>query len=348
MATGPTATDSSLGETSQVVTFVFATEGLLGVRFAVCPVGELVQAIRGFSGAAGHATPWIRSRQGEFDELISGADLGPLLAVLAPRHGYIPDFLTPPPVSDLGRFEEELETIRSTPPAVARAEIERALTGRVVAEPIRRLLRRTDTPQLLAELLDVVWRRLLAPDWENIRLVLQRDVDRRGRQLAAGGLRRMFDDLSPAVRSHGTQIRVRQRTNATVHLGSEGLLLVPSAFIAPRVATRTDTAWPPALIYPARGYARLGMPEGVPDGATARLLGATRAAILAELEAPTTTTDLALCLGRSPGNIADHLAVLTASGLVVPTRTGRYVLYVRTRLGNDVILGRTSPPQDTS
>jgi DNA-binding transcriptional ArsR family regulator len=176
---------------------------------------------------------------------------------------------------------------------------------------------------------------LLEPSWPEVRDLLDRDVAYRARRLAEGGLVRLFEDLAPVVWLCGHELRVRHRTTATTELGANGLLLTPSAFIAPRVATMLE---PPVLIYPARGMAALlGRSPAETGPALSRLMGATRAEILGLLDEPSTTTTIAHRLHRSPGNVADHLAVLRMAGLVARRRAGRRVLYRRTPLGQATV-----------
>jgi len=322
-----------------MVTFVFSIDSVLHCRFGISPLGEVMQAARAI-GVPARGTShfsWLKQRTDLLQELHRDHDLAPLHALL-PERGYVPDFLTPPPTGPLARIEEELDRIRATPPDVALAQIERALDGRQLDPEISRLLRSPDAPARLADLVGALWGELFEPSWPRLRELLERDVAHRARRLAEGGLVRLFEDLSPTVALRGRRLRVRQRSTATVELGAKGLLLCPSAFISPRVATMVD---PPLLIYPARGTAALLGTTPLEHGAElSRLIGTTRAEILASLGEPATTTNLAHALRRSPGNIADHLSVLLDAGLVTRRRSGRSVLYSRTPLGQSLVGGR--------
>jgi DNA-binding transcriptional ArsR family regulator len=320
------------------VTFVFSIDAVLHVRFGISPLGEAAQAARAIANPVRGTShfAWLRQRRTVLKRLISEHDLSLLLALL-PERGYMPDFLTPPPSSALGEVDQELARVRQLSPREARAQIDRALEGRPADDDLLRVLRSADASNRLADALEAVWTRLVEPAWPTVRELLERDVAYRARRLADGGLARLFEDLAPVVSLHGHELRVRQRTNATIDLGANGLLLSPSAFVAPRVATMLE---PPVLIYPARGTAALLGRERADIGpGLSRLIGPTRAEILGLLDEPATTTTLANRLRRSPGNVADHLSVLRTAGLVRRRRAGRQVLYWRTPLGQ-ATLGR--------
>jgi DNA-binding transcriptional ArsR family regulator len=313
-------------------TFVFSIDAVLHIRFGISPLGEVARAARAIASPVRDTSHivWLRQRRAVVQELYRDHDLSPLLVLLQER-GQMPEFLTPPPRVPPVDIDEELTRVRHTPPPDARAEVERALEGRQVDDRTLRLLRSADAPSWLADALAAVWRMLLEPSWPEVRELLERDVAYRARRLAEGGLVRLFEDLAPVVWLCGHELRVRHRTTATTELGANGLLLTPSAFIAPRVATMLE---PPVLIYPARGMATLlGRSPAETGPALSRLMGATRAEILGLLDEPSTTTTIAHRLHRSPGNVADHLAVLRRAGLVARRRAGRRVLYRRTPLG---------------
>jgi DNA-binding transcriptional ArsR family regulator len=320
------------------VTFVFSIDAVLHCRFGISSLSEVVQAaqaiarpVRGTSHFA-----WLRERRTLVQDLYRCPGVSLLLALLS-EPGRVPGFLLPPPTSTVGAIDDELTRIRELPPDAVRFEIARALAGRRMEDRTVRLLRSAEAPRQLADALGAVWSLVLEPSWPTVRDVLERDVAYRARRLAEGGLARLFEDLAPVVTLRGHELWVRQPTTATVELDGHGLLLSPSAFVAPRVATTLD---PPALVYPARGTAALLGGEAIENQhAVSRLIGATRTEILALLEEPSTTTSLARRLGRSPGNVADHLAVLRRAGLVARRRAGGQVLYWCTPLGQ-ATLGR--------
>ncbi|MEV6774665.1 ArsR/SmtB family transcription factor [Streptomyces syringium] len=67
------------------------------------------------------------------------------------------------------------------------------------------------------------------------------------------------------------------------------------------------------------------------------MVGRSRAALLAELTAPASTTDLARRTGLTPGGVSRHLTALRTAGLVSAHRVGRRVLYARTRAGETLV-----------
>jgi DNA-binding transcriptional ArsR family regulator len=324
--------------TRPAVRFVFSLDAILHCRFCISPLGEVLQAVHAVACPVRDSShfAWLRQKRAVLQALQREHDLSLLLEVLR-QDDRVPRFLTPPPSTSPAEIDGELARIRQTDPREARAEIERALVGRRVDRRMVLALRSPGAPGRLADALAAAWELLLEPSWPTLRELLERDIAYRARRLAEGGLAELFEDLAPVVALCGHELRVRQRSSATVELDERGLLLCPSAFVAPRVATTLE---PPVLVYPARGTAALlGAARGESADALSRLIGATRAEILTLLEEPSTTTTLAHRLRRSPGNIGDHLAVLRKAGLVARSRAGRRVLYSRTALGH-AALGR--------
>jgi DNA-binding transcriptional ArsR family regulator len=322
-----------------VVRFVFSVEDLARTRFAISPMWELERslvALRDPSHAALHV-PWLRSLSGRLD----GLALERAVA-LTPARGFNPDFLTPPPAGPLGSIEDDFAALRATPVAQIRSDMTlfrsqhprgRAIADTWLAHP-RREVRR------LAALLEAYWARAVEPVWPRVRAFLDADVAYRARRLAAGGPAALFADLAEGVSWDQPHLDVAVRLHdATVELGGRGLLLMPSAFSAIRPFVIDRAPWQPTLVYPARGIATLWQDAApAPDG-LARILGTTRAAILADLAAPRSTTEVAERLSLSPGGTSHHLTALRDAGLVTGRREGRQVLYVRTPLGDALAAG---------
>ncbi|SFE01850.1 Helix-turn-helix domain-containing protein [Actinopolyspora alba] len=74
----------------------------------------------------------------------------------------------------------------------------------------------------------------------------------------------------------------------------------------------------------------------------APLLGAPRARLLALLDEPTPTVELARRLGVTASAVSQHLRVLYDSGLLIRIRDGRHVLYRRSSIGDRLLEGSRS------
>jgi DNA-binding transcriptional ArsR family regulator len=187
-----------------------------------------------------------------------------------------------------------------------------------------------------------VWDAVLAPRWEDVLALLEAEVAERGRNLATIGPSAAFADLGDAVRWHDGRVEVTARTTDEVDLAGRGLLLVPAVFAWPVVWPIHDAPWQPTIVYAPRGIAALWEPPGARDtSALDDLLGPRRAAVLLGLDRPASTLDLARRLRASPAGVSAHLGVLRRAGLVIGRRSGRAVLYGRTRAGERLIRAAT-------
>lgn len=320
---------------------------LLAVRFARSPIWETQAAVRTFldERARAYHRPWhelVRPR-------LARLDLEPLVAVL-PLRGWVPDFLTPPPRSPEPRLRDQLAEVRSTPAAQVAAELARCRET-VADERSRRLLDAlladpAAARDLLASRLHAAWAELVAPFWIRIRTLLDRDIEERARTVARHGLRRALDELHPRIRWTARGLSCADRSRRTVEVDERGLVLMPSAYVAPAVAAIVDEPWLPTIVYPVRGIGELWRARSTPTDALARLLGPTRARVLASLDEPRSTTSLAALLELSPAGASRHLLALRNAGLVSPSRRGREVLYRRTRLGGALLRGG-APKQES-
>jgi Family of unknown function (DUF5937)/Helix-turn-helix domain len=191
--------------------------------------------------------------------------------------------------------------------------------------------------RVMAEYFD----RAIAPWWAQIRAVLEADIVHRARRLTAGGAIEVFDDLHPDVHWRDGTLEVGRSHDQDVDLRGRGLLLVPAAFAWPEVFAMIDDPWQPGVIYTPRGIGMLWAPDEDGDReALDALLGRRRAGILATLDAPAATTDLAQRLGASPAGVNEHLGILRRAGLVRAARDGRRVLYERTPMGDALLRGQ--------
>ena len=320
-------------------------EDLTTSRFALSPLFELTHALRLLAVPPGESVlrPWLARARDRYRALAREADIGVILALMPPAWGA--DFLAPVPAGVSTTIGDLLDQVRSTPVEQAHREVTAALRRQPPVDPrIRQILTGDRVAGYVADVLAAAWQALLEPEWRTLQAILERDVVYRAGQLVSRGWAAALADLNPDLSwEQGRIVLSRMQAEADVALGGRGLLFVPSVFIWPKLAVGLDPPWPPSLIYPARGVAALWEQPGRarPGSALDRLLGPSRAAILAALEEPASTTQLVATLGQSLGAIGDHLTVLREAGLISRARSGRSVLYRRTPVGDAVAAAET-------
>jgi len=348
-----------------VLEISFTVADLARTGLAISPLWEVAASVRRLKAPRPgplyrHWTEAVRPR-------LAGAGTGVqlLFDLVQPASWYSPDFLAPPPRTPLPDLTAELTGLRALPADQIRADLDvfaHALThpigsldevtrprrrpaGPIRTAPSARIASLYDDPpgglELLAAGIEAYWRIAIEPWWGRIRRTLEADLLYRGRQLARGGHALLLDDLAPEVRWHDDVLRIRHR-RFTGHrqLHGEGLLLVASAFVGQRVMSSTIPPWQPCLTYPARGLGTVWEAARVdPPAAVSRVLGRSRATLLAQLALPTSTTELAARTGLTPGGVSQHLGALHGAGLVSAHRVGRTVLYARTDLAESLLGG---------
>ncbi len=322
----------------------FTPEDYRRIRFAFSPVAETVTSLRTLATQQrnGLHAPWLSTVD------LDGVDVELLTSLVRPT-GYVPDFLVPTPPGRTATIEASLEQLANTEPDLVVAELEHLARHRVaqqgpgadrravlmrelIADPGRALSR-------IADEFDRYWRAALEPHWPRMHALLQADLAYRLEELAVGGVAQLFRTLHPSVAFRGDLLTIVKYYEGRAQLRSRGLLLVPCVFVWPDVMVRTADPLP-CLKYSPRGLGRLW--ESVPaeaDSPLATVVGRTRAVILALLELPMSTTQLAAQLGLSAPTLNVHLTSLRSAGILSSRRDGRAVLYQRTALGDQLLAG---------
>ncbi|MEU5385767.1 ArsR/SmtB family transcription factor [Kitasatospora cineracea] len=312
-----------------MLTWEFSAQDLARTRFARSPLCELTTSVEVLKDPGRRAVhlPWVRRARRE----LAGVQWELLSQLVRLPAVYVPDFLTPVPAGSSPALADQLAELTALDPAAVRRDLDRIggelppLVAELYADPA------AGTRRLAAEA-RAYWQAAIAPHWERIERLAEGEILRRARQLAASGPAGLFADLHPSVGWERDLLRIGHR-----HLeehrrldGARGLVLVPTVFAWPGVFSQLNPPWQPGLVYPPRGVATLWESAApAPDG-LARVLGRARARLLAELDAPASTTELAARTGLSAPTVSHHLSALHDAGLAARHRTGRTVLYLRT------------------
>ncbi|MEQ4715273.1 DUF5937 family protein [Nonomuraea sp. B19D2] len=328
----------------------FTARDLANIRFAISPLGEVVASVRVVKDPPAHPLlrPWadrVRRRLQDVDwRLLS--DLVPVPTIS------IAGFTCTPPSTSMPDLALELATMRGAAARV-RADLD------VIPGPrTKRVQELYDDPEKglerLAAEVENYWLAAMSPYWPKIRSLLEGEILHRARLLAEGGAQRMLADLDDAVAWQEGTLRLRHRyASGARSLRGLGLLLVPCVFASPRVFSVTAPPYQPTVRYPPRGIATLWERRDLdPPEDLAAVLGRTRARLLAELDQPASTRDLARRTGLSEPGVNQHLTALRRAGLCSAHRTGRYVLYARTATAEALLespyLDETPTPRSNS
>jgi DNA-binding transcriptional ArsR family regulator len=325
-----------------MIEYVLGQADVARVRFAQPILYEVMASLRAvrdqrhrlFGGWLAGAAPRLRSVRLD------------LLTALVPAGPYVPDYL----LADVpgGDIELELKAVAEADPAVLRAEIDQLRHGRPVPAVLVPLY---DDPArhlpALADELHRYWEAAIEPLWPRIRAVGLADIGYRLDRFASGGVAHLLSGLNPDVGFDGETLTVRRAGTARGLLDGRGVVLVPSVFVWPGVLCSGPAARQTVICYAPRGVAEVGSApvEGRTDTLTA-VVGRTRARLLAALDLPATTTELAERLRVTPSAVSQHLKILKESALVDSRRTGRVVLYQRTPAATDLLAAQPHPAFD--
>jgi hypothetical protein len=316
------------------VRFIVSPRDLSRVRFAISPLWECVASLFVLADetrAVMHRG-WLNARaEMPKDDL-------ELLTGLVRPHGYIPDFLTPPPDEPFPTFQRELERLQATSAKWVHEEILK-MWGfeRFVPDAVKPVLEhpKIALPRVVAAL-ERHWASALEPHWGRVRALLEADVNERSKVLALSGAAAMLNSVNPRLSYDGGILERLNSSHMTVKLGGRGLLLLPSVFTTPHVKGIDAPNYQPTIIYPANGALTL-WGEPVTNDQLEALLGAQTARVLTLLHAPRTTRELALHLHLPESGASYHLSKLREAGLLESQRRGRLVYHARSSRGEALV-----------
>lgn len=321
-----------------MIEWEFGTADLAGLRFAHSPMAETVaSAIALRRGGDGWPRQSWRGRVAP--ALPSLRTFGAVL--FAPRFS-APDFLTPPPRTARPRLDDELAEVAATPLDQVTEQVLAGWEGHAPPPEIERFAH--DPGAALAVLLAEVrsYHALaVAPLWTRLRAAADAEIAARARLSAESGARSMIGGLHPMVGWDGSALLLNYpHKRGSWQLGGHHLTLMPTGFAGSQIFAMPHSPAGRTLWYAPRGHGTLWSPPRTPESLSA-LLGPTRGAVLALVEVPHSTGDVAHRLGLAAATASHHLTTLRAAGLVVGVRSGRRLLYQRTSLGDD-LAGRRS------
>ncbi|WP_189929767.1 ArsR/SmtB family transcription factor [Streptomyces sulfonofaciens] len=315
---------------------------LAGGRFLVSALAETTACLFALhTRTAGHPgeRAWLDRHLGAYEALLAADPVTARLVGAAHSDRWIADFLTPAPTGvHEPAFDREIQQVRAMSAEHARQDLRMALGGPLPAE-----LDGCHLPERAADLLTWVWRHTVLPDWERRRRIIEADIVARSGRLGQGGWAAVLDAMRPGMRwLGGSRLQVNPRDHPPREVSGARLFFVP---VTPGGHGWVCWATPPpcdryAVVHPCSGTLADAGRTAVPE-ALGRLIGPARAQVLVLLDTPKSTTQLVALTGQGLGSVGRHLKVLFDAGLAGRRRSGRSVLYYRTRAGEVLVEGRS-------
>jgi DNA-binding transcriptional ArsR family regulator len=271
---------------------------------------------------------WQRTHSPALRARLAGDPVGEALLRCAFGRTWTADFLTVPPRAPDLTLDEELAPLEELDDARIRADLE------FVSGPLPAQLGGTGLAAVAVDLLRWTWAEAIAPDWPRRRRVLRADVLARTARLSAEGWSGVLDGLAPGVRwLDNGRLQVNAQPYPPRDIRGCDLLLIAAHTRGTTLSWHLPDRY--ALVYPVTGVFA-GAPRPLPEPLV-RLLGRTRARVLARLGSPAGTTTLAAELGLPLGSVGGHLRVLLDAGLLERRRAGREVLYRWSEAGQALV-----------
>lgn len=324
-----------------MITIPLTADALSTTRFAVSPLMHAVAVLHPYRSSRKDASPLPG---GEVSELLRARHLRLLAAVRRAVAVFTPVFcapvfLTPPAAA--GRTpepQEDLHRVATAPSELVTWQISSLLAGRwqrncvdiIALRTLREAAERGegDFADRLARELHEFWTQHLARTWSSASGHAAEDISVRTRLLADYGIGAVLDSLHEDVGYSDGAVHLAASHNARIP-SAPSLVLFPSAFAHKDILNVDGRGGRSVyLTYPTRDMSsdRRG---SVTDRPQARGVGPTRFELLADLDVPRTTTELARLHQLSPSTVSYHLTHLRQAGLVARTRVHNAVYYQR-------------------
>jgi DNA-binding transcriptional ArsR family regulator len=298
---------------------------LARVRLAPSPAAETTAWLALTAGRGQH--PVFGDPGAAARDALGDPDARLVAAVLPPpgTRAYTPDLLTPKPAAGLA---DQLDRIAATPGQTVADQL--ASTGRPLSPAVRAAVADGTFAPRAARGLRCFWQSAIADGWASLRATMDADLAARARTMAARGVGALLGSLHESVTWADGTLTVRSAWQEEFTLHGAEIVCVPAVLAWPRLSVQLCDPGDAVLGYPAAGIGTRRAGTGAVDA----LVGATRAALLRDLDVPRSTASLAARHHLAPPTVSYHLKVLRHSGLVTAHRDGQFVLYQRTDAGH--------------